>query len=80
MHGFADYFFQTPAADFWVERGYDFYALDLRKYGRSLRDAPDTELRHRPHDYYPEIDEAYAGSSSATATATWSSPPTPPAG
>ncbi|MGH8965434.1 MAG: hypothetical protein ACRDXB_08925, partial [Actinomycetes bacterium] len=26
LHGFADYFFQTPAADFWIERGYDFYA------------------------------------------------------
>ena len=37
VHGFCDYFFQTVAADFWVERGYDFYALDLRKYGRSLR-------------------------------------------
>ena len=36
VHGFADYFFQTVAADCWVERGYDFYALDLRKYGRSL--------------------------------------------
>jgi alpha-beta hydrolase superfamily lysophospholipase len=37
VHGFCDYFFQTAAADFWVEQGYDFYALDLRKYGRSLR-------------------------------------------
>lgn len=37
VHGFADYFFQTVAADFWCARGYDFYALDLRKYGRSLR-------------------------------------------
>jgi alpha-beta hydrolase superfamily lysophospholipase len=59
VHGFADYFFQTPSADFWVERGYDFYALDLRKYGRSLRDhqTPNfvTDLAH----YYPEIDEAY---------------------
>jgi alpha-beta hydrolase superfamily lysophospholipase len=36
VHGFADYFFQTVTADWWVERGYDFYALDLRKYGRSL--------------------------------------------
>src|SRR5437870_1014972 len=36
VHGFCDYFFQTVAADFWVDRGYDFYALDLRKYGRSL--------------------------------------------
>ena len=59
MHGFADYFFQTPAADFWIERGYDFYALDLRKYGRSLRDHQTPELRHRPHDYYAELDEAY---------------------
>lgn len=37
VHGFCDYFFQTAAADFWVSQGYDFYALDLRKYGRSLR-------------------------------------------
>ncbi|MGH3329670.1 MAG: alpha/beta hydrolase, partial [Nocardioidaceae bacterium] len=22
LHGFADYFFQTPAADFWTSRGY----------------------------------------------------------
>ena len=36
VHGFADYFFQTEFADWWAERGYDFYALDLRKYGRSL--------------------------------------------
>ena len=35
VHGFCDYFFQTGAADFWVRNGYDFYALDLRKYGRS---------------------------------------------
>ena len=59
LHGFADYFFQTHVADYWVERGYDFYAIDLRKYGRSLRDhqTPNfvTDLAH----YYPEIDEAY---------------------
>ena len=48
VHGFADYFFQTAAADFWVDRGYDFYALDLRKYGRSLRDHQTPQLRHRP--------------------------------
>jgi alpha-beta hydrolase superfamily lysophospholipase len=58
LHGFADYFFQTPAADYWTARGYDFYALDLRKYGRSLRphQTPNfvTDLRH----YYEEIDAA----------------------
>lgn len=36
VHGFCDYFFQTTAADFFTGLGYDFYALDLRKYGRSL--------------------------------------------
>jgi alpha-beta hydrolase superfamily lysophospholipase len=36
VHGFNDYFFQTHLADFFAERGWDFYALDLRKYGRSL--------------------------------------------
>ena len=32
LHGFADYFFQTGYAEWWTERGYDFYALDLRDY------------------------------------------------
>lgn len=36
VHGFVDYFFQTHVADFFAARGWDFYALDLRKYGRSL--------------------------------------------
>ena len=38
VHGFADYFFQADYAAWWTARGYDFYAVDLRKYGRSLRD------------------------------------------
>ena len=37
VHGWSDYFFQTGLARFWNHRGADFYALDLRKYGRSLR-------------------------------------------
>jgi alpha-beta hydrolase superfamily lysophospholipase len=37
VHGFCDYFFQKHLADFFVERGIDFYALDLRKHGRSIR-------------------------------------------
>src|SRR3954454_13347175 len=59
VHGFADYFFQTVAADWWVERGYDFYALDLRKYGRSIlpHQTPNyvTDLAH----YHPELDLAW---------------------
>jgi alpha-beta hydrolase superfamily lysophospholipase len=58
VHGFVDYFFQTHLADFFVGMGVDFYALDLRKYGRSL------EPQHTPNfccdlrEYYDELDEA----------------------
>ncbi|GAB2468193.1 alpha/beta hydrolase [Xylanimonas ulmi] len=38
VHGWIDYFFQTHLADFWEGLGVRFHALDLRKYGRSLRD------------------------------------------
>lgn len=37
VHGYNDYFFQTHLADFYTDLGYDFYALDLRSYGRSMR-------------------------------------------
>ena len=37
VHGWSDYFFQKPLAAYWREQGARFYALDLRKYGRSLR-------------------------------------------
>jgi alpha-beta hydrolase superfamily lysophospholipase len=58
VHGFVDYFFQTHLAEFFTTRGYDFYALDLRKHGRSLL------VHQRPNfcrdiaEYYAEIDEA----------------------
>ena len=60
LHGFADYFFQVPAADYWVSRGYDFYALDLRKYGRSIRDHQTPNFVTDLRDYFEEIDEAMA--------------------
>ena len=53
VHGFADYFFHTEYAAWWTERGYDFYALDLRKYGRSL-------LPHQTPNYVTELDEYFA--------------------
>jgi alpha-beta hydrolase superfamily lysophospholipase len=37
LHGWNDYFFQTHLADSLARLGYDFFALDLRRYGRSLR-------------------------------------------
>ena len=37
LHGWNDYFFQTHLADAFTDAGLDFFALDLRRYGRSLR-------------------------------------------
>ena len=58
LHGYVDYFFQTHLADFYTERGYDFYALDLRKYGRSLLEHQTPNFARSMTDYFPEIDEA----------------------
>lgn len=35
VHGFVDYFFQRHMAERFAAEGYAFYALDLRKHGRS---------------------------------------------
>jgi alpha-beta hydrolase superfamily lysophospholipase len=58
VHGFVDYFFQTHLADFYTDRGWDFYALDLRKYGRSLRPHQTPNFCRSLTDYYPELDAA----------------------
>ena len=38
VHGWSDYFFQARLAEYWAGRGARFFALDLRRYGRSLRE------------------------------------------
>jgi len=38
LHGYTDYFFHTELADHFAGRGFAFYALDLRKCGRSRQD------------------------------------------
>jgi alpha-beta hydrolase superfamily lysophospholipase len=37
LHGWADYFLQAELAAYLCAAGFPFYALDLRKFGRSLR-------------------------------------------
>lgn len=37
IHGWSDYFFQENLAEYWRDNGAQFYALDLRRYGRSIR-------------------------------------------
>ncbi|WP_422754941.1 alpha/beta hydrolase [Micromonospora sp. WMMD708] len=58
VHGFVDYFFQTHLADFYAERRWDFYALDLRKYGRSLLPHQTPNFCRDLSDYFPELDAA----------------------
>ncbi|MBD8869436.1 alpha/beta hydrolase [Nocardioides donggukensis] len=60
LHGYADYFFHTGYAEWWNERGYDFYALDLRKYGRSLLPHQTPNYVADLREYYPELDQAWA--------------------
>ena len=59
VHGFCDYFFQTAYAEWWNERGYDFYALDLRKYGRSLRPHQTPNYVADLREHFAELDAAY---------------------
>ncbi|MFI6521327.1 alpha/beta hydrolase [Spirillospora sp. NPDC050679] len=58
VHGFIDYFFQKHLADHYLDRGFDFYALDLRKYGRSLRPHQTPNFVGSLTEYFPEIDAA----------------------
>jgi alpha-beta hydrolase superfamily lysophospholipase len=59
VHGFCDYFFQTHLAEFCTALGYDFYALDMRKYGRSLLPHQTPNFCRDLREYYAELDEAY---------------------
>lgn len=59
VHGFSDYFFQTELADFFVGRGHDFYALDLRKYGRSLREHQTPAYVDSLREYDEELNAAW---------------------
>lgn len=58
VHGWSDYFFQTDVAKFWTDRGARFFALDLRRYGRSLREGQTPGYIANLTDYDQEIDLA----------------------
>lgn len=58
VHGFVDYFFQDHLAEAWLRAGFDFYALDLRKYGRSVRDHQTPNYVLSLETYDEELDEA----------------------
>lgn len=58
IHGFNDYFFQVVIATEFLERGYNFYALDLRKYGRSQLPNHISNNVRNLSEYYEDIDSA----------------------
>ena len=59
VHGFADYFFQRAYAEWWAARGWDFYAVDLRKYGRSLRPHQTPAYVTDLAEHHAELDAAW---------------------
>jgi alpha-beta hydrolase superfamily lysophospholipase len=52
LHGYNDYFFHAHVAEKFNKNNFDFYALDLRKYGRSL-------LKHQRPNYCQDIEEYF---------------------
>ncbi|HBX67041.1 MAG: alpha/beta hydrolase [Balneola sp.] len=58
IHGFNDYFFQAHVANAFHEQNYNFYALDLRKYGRSLLSHQHPNYCRSVTEYYEEIDKS----------------------
>lgn len=58
VHGFVDYFFQYELADWANGLGFNFYALDLRKYGRSILPHQKPNNFKNYQEYFEELDLA----------------------
>lgn len=58
VHGFNDYFFQKEMGDRFVDSCYNFYAVDLRKYGRSIIDGQKPFEVRNISEYYADLDSA----------------------
>lgn len=55
VHGYNDYFFQKELGNQFVGNGYDFYALDLRKYGRSYMQGQKLFETRDLSEYFEEV-------------------------
>lgn len=58
IHGFNDYFFQKEMTIHFNENAINFYALDLRRYGRSFRSDQNFNDIRDLKSYYEEISKA----------------------
>ncbi len=55
IHGFIDYFFHEHVAEFFHQQDYAFYAIDLRRYGRSILPHQRPNHSHNITEYYEEL-------------------------
>ncbi len=60
VHGYTDYFFNTELADWFADRGFAFYALDLSKCGRSYRQGQTPHFTTDLSRYDTELERALA--------------------
>ena len=52
LHGYVDYFFHPHLGEKFNQNDFDFFALDLRKYGRAL-------MKHQHPNYCKDIEEYF---------------------
>ncbi|RHJ84311.1 alpha/beta hydrolase [Parabacteroides sp. AM08-6] len=60
IHGYNDYFFQKQLGDSINAHGYNFYAMDLRKYGRSILPNQNPFFCKSLTEYFADLDTALA--------------------
>lgn len=58
VHGFNDYFFQEELAQRFIGEGYSFYAIDLRKSGRSILTNQTPYNLRSIEEYFADLDAA----------------------
>lgn len=58
VHGYLDYYFHDHVARAVCDAGFDFYALELRRYGRSLRGGNRPNYCTSLDQYFVEITQA----------------------
>jgi alpha-beta hydrolase superfamily lysophospholipase len=56
LHGFVDYFFHPHLADHFHQHGYNFYAIELRKYGHAMLKHQHPNYCKRLEEYFEELD------------------------
>lgn len=56
--GFIDYFFQKEMAEAFAKQSFHFFALDLRRCGRSLKDGKLNNYINYLEEYFEEIDRS----------------------